>query len=151
MDYPELVDTLRTAMGFGRDLLSLKVDRDATAKIAGMNDAILNAQSYAIAAQVHEMDQAIRIRALEEEVERLQSWDAKKDDYELKSLGRTSFVYVVNKSSEICEPPFWMCPTCFENAKKSIMQKQIIDRGWDRWGCPVCKTQVRVTPGTHPS
>ena len=152
MEYAELVETLRTACGFGRDLLSLNTGGDSTAKIARMNDAILTAQSYAIAAQGREMDQARRICTLEEEVERLTSWNAQKEDYELKSLGNTAFVYLVKKSANISELAVWLCQPCFEQAKKSIMQMRTpVELGWGVWGCPVCKTEIRVSPGTYPS
>ena len=151
MDYAEISETLRTAMVFGKDLLSLKVSGDDRAKIAEMNDAMLAAQTYAIAAQQREMDQTSLMRTLEEEVERLMSWTAQKEDYEIKSLGNTAFVYVVKESVETSEPPFWLCQPCFENAKKSILQMRTrLENRLAKWACPLCKSEISVAPGTYP-
>jgi hypothetical protein len=118
-----------------------------------LNGKIIDAQT-AIFAVNDERTQLIgRIGALEAEIARMKNWDTDKQRYEPKTLmGGAAVVYALKPDASGSEKPHWICPTCYENARKSYLQR-IADTGRPRdriWRCPVCKTEAHarwdVTP-----
>lgn len=72
-----------------------------------------------LAAQQAQMAQLETIEALKAEVAKLKGWAAEKEKYELKTVGSGIVAYMNKPSARGTEPPHWLCPTCFENGKKS--------------------------------
>lgn len=63
-----------------------------------------------------------RIRELEEQVAQFETWEAEKQRYELKGLTRGATAYMLKPDARGSEPPHWLCTSCFEHRKRSIMQ-----------------------------
>ena len=147
-----MVQGLQTATTIAKELLGLNLSRNVSAKFIEMNAVILTAQSSALTAQAREMELADRVRKLEEEVVQLKDWDVEKEDYELKSIEGTSFAYMIKESVQTSEPKHWLCQRCFENAKKSALQrKEHPATGRGRfWACNTCSTDILVMEGAPP-
>lgn len=146
-----VVHGLKAASTIAKELLSLDISREVSAKAVEMNAAILEAQHSAIAAQTRQMELADRVRQLEEDVVQLKDWDVQKKDYELKNLDGTSFAYVLKDDVETSEPPHWLCQPCFEDKKKAVLQRTEKNReGRATWGCPICKADIRVLVRVRP-
>ena len=146
-----MVQGLQAATTIAKELLGLNLSRNVSAKIIEMNAVILTAQSSALTAQAREMELADRVRKLEEEVVQLKDWNVNKQNYELKSIGGTSFAFMMKELVQTSEPKHWLCQPCFENAKKSVLQRkeQSARRGW-YWACNGCGTDILVMEGATP-
>jgi hypothetical protein len=73
-------------------------------------------------AQQAQLAQLEEIAALKAEIKKLTDWEAEKQRYELKGVGHGVFAYMNKPTVRGAEPPHWLCPTCFENGKKSYLQ-----------------------------
>ena len=77
-----------------------------------------------------------------------------KENYKLQSLEDQEFVYVYKTATQPDEPTPWLCATCFDRNKKSIMQfsgENLIDIGCNNWKCHVCNTVLVVSQSLHPN
>jgi hypothetical protein len=65
--------------------------------------------------------------------------DAQKKRYQLRGFGGGTFAYELKPSEANGEPIHGICPTCFENGKKHILQACGID-AFERemFGCYEC-------------
>lgn len=146
------ISGIKTAATLSKELLALKLGGDVQAKIAEMNAELISAQQHATTAYSSQMELSKRVRDLEEEVVHLKDWNIRKQDYELQSIGGTAFAYMVKESVNSSEPKHWLCQTCFENAKKSVLQGRehpAIGRG-RFWACNSCGTDIVVKGGSTP-
>jgi len=98
--------------------------RDAEAfrsKCIELQGVALEALERAIAAREAQTAQTDRIRALEAEVAHLKSWNAERENYELKKCGEGSIAYMLKPEKRGSEPPHWLCPNCFATGQKSFL------------------------------
>ena len=131
-------EQVRIAIGIARELVSL--GREAKSKgleaahaerlnnaIIDMQAAVLEAQSDAITSQQAHSRQNARIAEIEQAVSNFQDWETEKARYALVNTGTGNydgvFVYLLRSESAQGEPPHYICPRCFEQRIKSILQR----------------------------
>ena len=129
---------------------------NAASKEAAVNAAkielqglILDAQQGLFAAQQQEVAFAARIGELEQEIMRLKDWSAEQGQYELKQIDVGAFAYMEKDGVNSGKPAHWLCPECFENGHKSILQQhgvEISSRGGKNnvFKCNRCSTAVSL-------
>jgi hypothetical protein len=94
-------------------------------------------------AQQAQMAQLKQIAALETEIEELRGRKAEKQRYELKNVGRGVMAYMLKPDVRGAESPHWLCPTCFENGKKSHLQFSTRVSGLGSvYRCTGCKAAI---------
>jgi len=122
---------------------------DAKAQVAALYDVILSAQTSALEANLKQSAMIERIRELEEEVARIKAWGDTARRYELVSPWTGAFVYALKKSSGSTEPPHWLCQKCYEDGRKSILQRS--EAGPTKWtyDCAQCKTKLLLHGGWY--
>ena len=90
------------------------------------NTAVIELQEKILAAQEQQMALAERVRELEEEVARYETWDTEKERYELTQVGdRRALAYTLKEGVESPEHPHQLCANCFTDGKKSILQEEV--------------------------
>lgn len=121
--------------------------------------ALIDATQALASAQANEATAAARIRDLEQEIVNLKDWSAEKQRYQLHDVGRGAFAYVPKLGMEDGEPAHWLCTSCFNHGRKSLMQfkgngvgnRNAADRGMDQtYGCDICKADFKVSFRTDP-
>ena len=136
---------------------AMKDVRDANlmqTRVFELTREIMSAQSYAIEAMSAQSALLTRIRELEEKIAALETWNAEKGRYYLKSIQTGVMVYALKEGMENGEEPHYLCPTCYNNGKKSILQKETQEVGRvPTWVCHDCGTDLieygtRYTPRT---
>jgi hypothetical protein len=85
---------------------------------------IMAAQGYAMEAVAAQSTLLQRVRQLEEEKAKLETWNAEKSRYQLKSIQPGVTVYALKEGMESGEEPHYLCPTCYNRGQKSILQKE---------------------------
>ena len=45
---------------------------------------------------------------------------------------------------------YWLCASCFNNQRKSMLQGGRDNRGWRAWRCPSCEDFIRVPAHVTP-
>ena len=79
---------------------------------------------------------------LEKEVVRLKDWEAKKARYELVELFDGALGFAVKDVMRRGEPFHYICPACYQQNKKSILQGATGSFGDHTLACPACRLKV---------
>lgn len=150
------IASVMTALKSVKDLTETIIDlRDRETfqqKRLELQSVVLDAQQSAFASQQERASLIDQVRGLEADIAALRAWDAERERYELRSPGTGAYAYAVKPGVESGEPAHWLCCTCFQAGKKSILQAA---REQDRmstkpWICPSCKTTIFVDAMTKP-
>ncbi len=106
-----------------------------------MNDAVIRNQAVydlteqILAAQEKYAATIERVHELEKQVAAFENWDAESKRYELRDYGAGTFAFEFRISPTGREPPHRICPACYENRKKGLLQS----RGKDAWAREMVK------------
>ena len=134
---------LKTASDIAKGFLELKSITDVQGKVIELQSAILSAQSSALAANSDQAAMVEQIRTLKEEIASVKAWETQKQRYKLTPPWDGSVVYALKESVANGEPAHWICTSCYENGRKSILN-QIQGKDYDFMVvCPVCKSQIQ--------
>jgi hypothetical protein len=112
---------------------------------------ILDAQQGLFAAQEAQSADARRIAELEQEIMRFKDWSAEKQRYELKSMRGGSVAYSEKASVNARQSPHWLCANCFEQGRKSFMQKLGEVGPHAIYECAACKAKMNVDRRERPT
>ena len=148
-----VADIVKTLAPIVREARSKGLDPqyadDLNNVIANMQGAVLDAQSDALTAQQIQSEQAARISELERTIAEFENWEAEKARYRLVDIGPIGGVFVFLLREEAMrqdEPPHYICPRCYHNRVKSILQWKPFQG--DAISCLECKSSFDGTPGT---
>src|SRR5690606_3853686 len=83
---------------------------------------ILEAQEKLLAAQELQAEQSRRVEELEARLAQADAWTRERERYVRREFPAGTFAYVLKDGDESGEPPHRLCPTCFEDGHKSILQ-----------------------------
>jgi hypothetical protein len=87
-----------------------------------LQERLFDAQSALSAAQAAHLEVTERVRALEQQIVKLEDWKREKQRYQLEAVDVGAFAYTAKPGMENGEPPHWLCATCFEKGQRSILQ-----------------------------
>ena len=65
---------------------------------------------------------------LRDQVKRLQDWETEKTRYALQKRGK-KYLHELRRESANGEPQHWLCPKCFSEGRKSILQDSTLGCG----------------------
>lgn len=91
------------------------------------------------------------VNSLKAEIAGFETWDAEKQRYQLKPLGQNGvFAYELKQGHENSEPSHWICPDCYQDRKKSILQTVMRYPGMARvLVCQKCGFEVYESGAWH--
>jgi hypothetical protein len=116
------VSSLKLAFDMTKTLGAIRDFTKLNETVIELQRVIMAAQSDALAAQSDQFSLLDRIRSLEGEIDSLKAWDAEKERYQLTEVAPRVFAYVLKVDASGSEPPHWICPACYQQSKKSILQ-----------------------------
>jgi hypothetical protein len=129
---------------------------EVQAKVIEMQQVILDAQSSAMAANADQYAAIEELRSLKVEIQKIKGWESERQRYKLRqpTIYGAGVVYALRQSARHeDEPAHYICTTCYESGRKTILGLHIPERGgYSMWICPVCKTAVSTgTRGSPPA
>lgn len=136
-------NTLKGAAEIAQGLLTLKTDAAVSAKAVELNRVIGDVQQQLFTVQADHATMAGRIREIEAEIVRVKDWSNEKERYELHELAPGTLTYRVKPSMRDSEPVHDICPNCYEDSIKSILQDSGIKESHHMLWCPRCKSEYR--------
>lgn len=146
-----LMSSLKAAKDIAQTMIGLRDAAAFQAKAIEFQSKILDAQNAAFAAQEERSALVERVHDLEQEVARLEAWDAEKQRYELKDVGSGALAYALKNEAGGTEPPHWICAKCYEDGKKSILQPETRNPGRTEWMvCHRCDADIIVEGEREP-
>jgi hypothetical protein len=140
------VTGLKTAADIAKSIFELKVGTEVQGKVIELQSVILGAQSSAIAGQSEQYALLEKIRELTAKLAALEAWETEQERYQLTDFGGGTLVYVLKPDRANGEPSHRLCPACFQNGNKSILQNRggIYGGGREIWDCPACKHPFKL-------
>ena len=126
------------------------VSKERPETISQLYSSVWEINHQLLAAQIRESELLSRCRALEEQIAHAKDWQGETARYVLRSVdGGVVRQQKANRASG--DSPHWLCANCFEEQKKSYLQKdpKIVD-GRHVWKCPRCSTAVVVDQDAAP-
>ena len=139
--------SLRAALDITKAMIGLRDAEAFRARSIELQGLILESLDKAIESREAYSAQLDQIRALEAKVASLKNWDAEKQDYELKNIGKGSVAYMLKPDKRGAKPPHWFCPTCFANGQKSFLQPTGAQIGRTcTYKCVTCGGQAGCDP-----
>jgi hypothetical protein len=145
-----VLSALQSAANIIKTLTSLRSSGNDSAKIIELGQHIIAAQNSAIEAKTTQSALIDHIRELERTIADFETWDAEKKRYELKSLAPGSFAYALKPEVQSSEPVHYICQCCYENRKKSILQRKppnpiAAEHFGDKatYVCPKCRSEIQ--------
>lgn len=138
--------TLKTASEITQGLLALKTDAAVSAKAVELNRVIFEVQQQLFNAQTDYAAVLAHVSQLEAEIAKFKNWEQEKERYELYQLTIGTLVYRIKPSMQGSEPIHHICPNCYEQGIKSILQYSAIKNLHSSYSCPRCKATFLGTP-----
>lgn len=137
---------LKSAYEIAKGIAELKNMTDVQGRVIELQNTILDAQSAAMAANAEQFAAIEELRKLKGELQEIRGWEAERQRYKLRKPTQqsTGVVYALKKEqNHKDEPPHYICTTCYEAGRKSMLSLTQLERGgYFCWVCPVCKTSV---------
>ena len=134
-----LISNIKAATEITQDLIALKVETAVAAKASELYRLLSEVQQELFTSQAEQATLTRRIRDLEAEIDHLKHWKNEKERYELKELAPGTFVYRLKPGLEPSEPVHDLCPHCYQQGVKSILQGAGLSQGRKVFVCPHCK------------
>ena len=125
------VGALKTAYDIAKGL------KDIDDKVT-LNAAVIELQERILSAQQAAFEAVEDLRGYRSELESYRDWDKVADRYSLKDFGGGTFAYELKQDTDSSEPAHLVCPRCFQNRAKSILQYQHTTYGRRYFDCPGC-------------
>jgi hypothetical protein len=132
--------SLRAAAEITTAMIGLRDAAKLQGKVIELQQVILAAQSSGLAAQSDQFALMEQVRELEAEKAKLQAWETEKQRYALKDFGGHTFAWELKPEAANGEPIHLLCPTCFEQGRKSILQFEFRAYGQNKYMCVPCET-----------
>lgn len=92
-----------------------------------------------------------RVSDLEKELMRFETWEREKQRYQLEKLPPGILVYSLKTDIENGDPPHKICPNCYEQRRKSILQTEWRHGPVEKMYCPACKSDFTSGEYEHSS
>ena len=105
---------------------------------------ILDAQSGLFAAQEAKAADARRIADLEQEIVSLKDWTAEKQRYHLADIWNGAVAFMPKPGMENGEPAHWLCTNCFNQGRKSYLQRQGQVGSYAVQKCGACQSTMTI-------
>jgi DNA-directed RNA polymerase subunit M/transcription elongation factor TFIIS len=79
----------------------------------------------------------------------MEDWNTEAAKYSLHDIESGILIYVLNPSEHATTPPHWLCPRCYNEKYKSILQRTGADSKGMIFYCQKCENTLRMhtTPG----
>ncbi|HEZ3759431.1 TPA: hypothetical protein WID98_000474 [Neisseria meningitidis] len=120
----------------------LKTEAEVAQKTIELNQIIAGIQTDLFEAQSSYTAAISRIDELEKELVAVKNWSTEKQRYQLYELAPGSFVYRLKTEMANSEPIHDICPQCYEQGVKSILQFNGYEGAFHKYPCSRCQTII---------
>ncbi len=141
-EFTMVLTSLKTVIEIATSIRNMSENIELKEKTIEFQNSIIGLQSDIFSIQ-SEYGKLLDIKdELEKKLIEYENWNKTKSQYELKEVGHGVFVYASKRDDKSSEPEHWLCTHCFDDRKKSILQKYTTGPKVDFHFCPRCKTEI---------
>jgi len=141
-DPASLFASAKTAYDIAKGISSLHTEVERNQAVSKILEVLLSVQSDALSMKekysllLTEKDDLIK------KISEFEKWSEIEHQYELKEIASGIFVYVYKKSEVNREPMHWLCAKCYNEQKKSILQRKVKSMAGAIYICHTCKSEI---------
>ncbi len=139
---PSAMAGLKGAIDITTALVKANNIVDVNAKAIELQQIIIKLQQDIFSAQDSQRTANEEIQSLKKEMSDLKSVGRDLTRYKLCSPFTGSAVYGISKDDESKEPAHYLCTSCFQTGKKSILNPKANERGFQDFVCPTCRAMI---------
>lgn len=139
-----IASSLASATVLTKAVLGMKVDQEVITKVSALQSEIMTAQSAALTSLAERAALMARVDELEKALKLSQSWDDQVARYRMIECQTGAHIYLLREEFVGEEPSHRLCPNCFLERRKSILQTRNKIRGGEVVGCPKCGLQLEL-------
>ena len=136
---------------------AVKTAFDMAKALQGIHDtaardrAVIELQKEILVAQTAQSALVESESALKKEVADLKAWDADKQRYQLRDIGRGITAYALKEGMQNGEPEHYLCAACYQRHQKSILQPETRSPGMTKTlVCHDCGSALYLSGTPHP-
>jgi hypothetical protein len=145
-DVTTALSSIKLASDFVGLVLKTKVDAAVTQKAIELQSAIISLQSAIMSIQAENQRLLEENNGLKAELAKMHDWEAEAQKYMLTQVAPGLAVYSVKKEQRGTEPNHYLCPNCYDNKRKSVLQRGMDLHDGYEWACVYCKSYVFFYP-----
>jgi hypothetical protein len=129
--------SLKAAIDIIKGINALNIDVAVKQKASDLLDSLISIQSSMVTLQIESQELLKVNEELKRQLAQFEHWESTKGQYILSQVG-SGLVMMPSSSHPNPEPLHYLCTNCWENRKKSVLQKS------EHYGaaphyCPACK------------
>ena len=143
-----MIQNITSYLKTAKDIINAISDNKSLAEVKGklieLQNAILSAQNSALESHQEQAALIAEIDKLKHDIVKIKAWSTEKERYALKNVWNSGIVYALKKSVSKGEPAHYLCPNCYQDEIKSIMQPR---KNADKFAtiyCPKCKNEIHT-------
>lgn len=134
--------SLNIASKFIKDSIEKIKDDAVREKVEELLNAIIPLQSQIISLQAMNSASIQEKEVLEKKLSDIEDWQKEATRYELKALASGVYVYTIKETAKSSEPVHYLCAKCYQERKKSILQRISKTMMGVTYICHTCKSAI---------
>lgn len=134
-EFSAAISSVKATIAFVKGAKAAIDKMEIANQLSDICDRIIAAQSQTLALQTENLTLIQDKNDLNKKLIEFESWKKTESEYDLTEICHKRFIYVSKKSAESAQPEHWLCPNCWQQKRKSILQGKP-DR---QYMCPACK------------
>ena len=142
------VGSLKVAGEIAVGLVNLKTMGEVQTKAIELNQKIISAQHEIFAAHTAQTALIQRVGELEKQIANMEAWETEKQRYQMVIPYPGATVYALKKTMSEGEPAHYVCASCYQTGKRSILQcrEPTVGKGVRLavFSCPACKSETHT-------
>ncbi len=113
---------------------------EIVAAVSEVNAKLIQANAVALSSQEKQSSLTNQITELENQLRDLKTWESESQRYQLTKLALGAYAFTLKPGMENAEPPHYLCATCMNQRKKSILQPS----GNTFLRCSLCGEEIQI-------
>lgn len=137
-----LLTSSKVAYDIAKGISALKSDVDRNESISKILEVLLTVQTNALSVNAIAQELQEEKYALTQKIMEFEKWSETENQYELKEIAIGVFVYSRNSAMASSEPKHYLCARCFNERKKSILQRFSHSFDGIHYVCHTCTSEI---------
>ncbi|MEO0498974.1 MAG: hypothetical protein AAF205_00255 [Pseudomonadota bacterium] len=147
------ITSLNAIAELAKNIRETKDEKLASDKFGELTMALLEALKFIRAAEDEYTALRRELADLKQQVAEIDTFAAEAANYELTDVERGALVYALKETATPMQPPHWLCASCYQKSKKSILQRDstpIKDTRQIFYRCNECGSKISVDRANFP-
>ena len=140
MEISSLLTSAKIAYDIAKGITALKTEVDRNQAVAKVLEVLIAVQTDALSMQEKQSSLTSRITELESQLQQIKNWESELQRYQLTRFAFGGYAYSLKPGMERGEPPHYLCASCMNRGKKSILQPDT--EAFFR--CGICQEEIKI-------